>query len=87
MGFWVILDLKIAKDGIFVPTMIRGIKGMVVWGKGEKSDPHLLQTQQALDYLYEQGVLRYLDTPLLCIYLLKPNRAIVPDGIPESYPG
>ena len=29
----------------------------------------------------------YLDTPVLCIYLLKPNRVIVPGEIHENYPG
>ena len=31
--------------------------------------------------------IRYLDTPVLCIYLLKQNRVTVPDEIHESYPG
>ena len=31
--------------------------------------------------------LRYFDTPVLCIYLLKQNRVTVPDEIHESYPG
>ena len=30
--------------------------------------------------------LKYLDTPVLCIYLLKQNRVIAPDEIHESYP-
>ena len=32
-------------------------------------------------------ILRSLGTPQLCFYLLKPNQAIVPDEICESYAG
>ena len=32
----VILDLEVSRDGIFIPTMIRKIKGAVVLGKGER---------------------------------------------------
>ena len=36
-----------------------------------------------------KNILRYLDTPVLCIYLLKQNTVIVPDEIyvHQSYPG
>ena len=37
-------------------------------------------------YLPPITALRYPETPVLCIYLLKQNRVIVPDEIHANYP-
>ena len=52
LGFFYYLDIKASRNGTFVLTREREIKGEVVWVKGEKGNPHLLQAQKALDYLF-----------------------------------
>ena len=43
------------------------------------------QQQQPMSYIISLSL--HSDTPVLCIYFLKQNRAIVPDKIHENYPG